>query len=167
VAIVGRFPPGAFQRPKTNHLGTPHLAAELPKGARQPVVVENRPGGNTIIATRYGGQVPRPTDTTFRFGPPAASVLSGDPEQCTRTSFDRDEGLRSPSRLDRRDAQPAWSPTSSAPVTTNGPRELIAYASLDAKRPGKINYATPGKRHPRTISLLSMELFKSDGRRPS
>src|SRR5438045_229072 len=41
------FPPGAF-----NDTLARTLSAELPKMLGQPVVVENRPGGNTIVATQ-------------------------------------------------------------------------------------------------------------------
>src|SRR2546421_12503640 len=40
------FPPGAF-----NDTLARTLSAELPKTLGQPVVVENRPGGNTLIGT--------------------------------------------------------------------------------------------------------------------
>src|SRR4051812_30127014 len=47
------FPPGAFN----DTLGRT-LSAELPKALGQPVIVENRPGGNTIPATDLAAKSP-------------------------------------------------------------------------------------------------------------
>src|SRR6202158_5829043 len=54
------FPPGAF-----NDTLARTLAAELPKTLGQPVVVENRPGGNTIIGTEMAAKSPADGYTLF------------------------------------------------------------------------------------------------------
>ena len=49
IRYIVPFPPGAF-----NDTLARTLATELPKTLGQPVIVENRPGGNTIPATELG-----------------------------------------------------------------------------------------------------------------
>ena len=65
------FPPGAF-----NDTLARTLSAELPKSLGQPVIVENRPGGNTIIGTEGSGEVAARRLYAFRR---SAAVLR-DPE---------------------------------------------------------------------------------------
>jgi tripartite-type tricarboxylate transporter receptor subunit TctC len=135
------FPPGAF-----NDTLARTLAAELPKSLGQPVVVENRPGGNTIIATEMAARSPADGYTLFGAALPFSVIQS-----MYKTSFDVTKD---------------FAPITLAGVTPNllvantgapynNVRELIAYARAN---PGKINYATPGNG---TSNHLSMELFKS------
>ena len=135
------FPPGAF-----NDTLARTLAAELPKALGQPVIVENRPGGNTIIATEMAARSPADGYTLFGAALPFSVIQS-----MYKTSFDVTKD---------------FAPITLAGVTPNllvanpgapynNVRELITYARAN---PGKINYATPGNG---TSNHLSMELFKS------
>jgi tripartite-type tricarboxylate transporter receptor subunit TctC len=135
------FPPGAF-----NDTLARTLAAELPKALGQPVFVENRPGGNTIIGTELAAKSPPDGYTLFGAALPFSVIQS-----MYKTSFDVTKD---------------FAPITLAGVTPNllvanpgapfnNVKELIAYARAN---PGKINYATPGNG---TSNHLSMELFKS------
>src|SRR5438094_3383602 len=72
------FPPGAF-----NDTLARTLSAELPKSLGQPVVVENRPGGNTIIGTEAAAKSPPDGYTLFGAALPFSAVQS-----LYKTSFD-------------------------------------------------------------------------------
>src|SRR5881394_1957230 len=65
------FPPGAF-----NDTLARTLAAELPKTLGQPVIVENRPGGNTLIGTDAAAKSPADGYTLFGAALPFAVVQS-------------------------------------------------------------------------------------------
>jgi len=135
------FPPGAF-----NDTLARTLAAELPKTLGQPVVVENRPGGNTIIGTEIAAKSPPDGYTLFGAALPFSVIQS-----LYKTSFDVTKDFApitlagvTPNLLVANTAAPY-----------NNVKELVAYAKAN---PGKINYATPGNG---TSNHLSMELFKS------
>jgi tripartite-type tricarboxylate transporter receptor subunit TctC len=135
------FPPGAF-----NDTLARTLAAELPKTLGQPVIVENRPGGNTIIATDLAAKSPPDGYTLYGAALPFSVIQS-----LYKTSFDVTKDFApitlagiTPNLLV---ASPA------APV--NSVRELIAYAKAN---PGKLNYASAGNG---TSNHLSFELFKT------
>src|SRR6478672_9932300 len=72
------FPPGAF-----NDTLARTLSAELPKSLGQPVIVENRPGGNTIIGTELAAKSAADGYTLFGAALPFSVVQS-----LYRTSFD-------------------------------------------------------------------------------
>jgi len=135
------FPPGAF-----NDTLARTLSAELPKSLGQPVIVENRPGGNTIIGTELAAKSPADGYTLFGAALPFSVVQS-----LYKTSFDvtRD-----------------FAPITLAGVTPNllvanpgvpfnDVKGLIAYAKAN---PGKLNYASTGNG---TSNHLSFELFKT------
>ncbi len=135
------FPPGAF-----NDTLARTLAAELPKTLGQPVVVENRPGGNTIIGTELAAKSPPDGYTLYGAALPFSVIQS-----LYKTSFDVTKDFApitlaglTPNLLV---AHPA------APV--NSVKELIAYAKAN---PGKLNYASTGNG---TSNHLSFELFKA------
>src|SRR5262245_38713795 len=135
------FPPGAF-----NDTLARTLAAELPKTLGQPVIVENRPGGNTIIGTEVAVKSPPDGYTLYGAALPFSVIQS-----LYKTSFDvtRD-----------------FAPITLAGVTPNllvanvnapvsNVKELIAYAKAN---PGKLNYASTGNG---SSNHLSFELFKA------
>lgn len=135
------FPPGAFNDTLARTLG-----AELPRTLGQPVIVENKPGGNTLIGTELAAKSPADGYTLFGAALPFAVVQS-----LYRTSFDvtRD-----------------FAPITLAGITPNllvanpgaplnSVRELIAFAKA---HPGKLNYASAGNG---TSNHLSFELFKT------
>src|SRR3954462_3170038 len=115
------FPPGAF-----NDTLARTLSAELPKTLGQPVIVENRPGGNTIIGTELAAKSPPDGYTIFGAALPFSVIQS-----LYKTSFDVTKD---------------FAPITLAGVTPNllvantgapynNVRELIAYARAN---PGKI-----------------------------
>jgi len=135
------FPPGAF-----NDTLARIVASELPKTLGQPVVVDNRPGGNTIIGTEMAAKSPPDGYTLFGAALPFSVIQS-----LYKTSFDvtRD-----------------FAPITLAGVTPNllvanpgvpfnDVKGLIAYAKAN---PGKLNYASTGNG---TSNHLSFELFKA------
>src|SRR5258706_4817838 len=134
------FPPGAF-----NDTLARTLSSELPKALGQPVIVDNRPGGNTIIGTELAAKSPPDGYTLFGAALPFSVVQS-----LYKTSFDvtRD-----------------FAPITLAGVTPNllvanvampfnDVKGLIAYAKSN---PGSLNYATAGNG---SSNHLSFELFK-------
>src|SRR5436305_13249271 len=72
------FPPGAF-----NDTLARTLSAELPKTLGQPVIVENRPGGNTLIGTEAAARSAPDGYTLFGAALPFSVVQS-----LYTTSFD-------------------------------------------------------------------------------
>jgi len=135
------FPPGAF-----NDTLARTLSAELQKPLGQPVVVENRPGGNTIIGTEVALKSPPDGHTLYGAALPFAVIQS-----LYKTSFDVTKDFApitlagvTPNLLV---AHPS--------VPFNDVKGLIAYARAN---PGKLNYASTGNG---TSNHLSFELFKS------
>src|SRR3954467_15911970 len=133
-------PPGAF-----NDTRGRTLAAELPKTLGQPVIVENRPGGNTIIGTEMAAKSPPDGYTLFGAALPFSVV-----QTLYKTSFDVTKD---------------FAPITLAGVTPNllvantgmpfnDVKGLIAYARAN---PGGLNYASAGNG---SSNHLSFELFK-------
>src|SRR5262245_890900 len=141
IRYIVPFPPGAF-----NDTLARTLAAELPKTLGQPVIVENRPGGNTIIGTEIAAKSPPDGYTLYGAALPFSVIQS-----LYKTSFDVTKD---------------FAPITLAGVTpnllvaninapVNNVKELIAYAKAN---PGKLNYASTGNG---TSNHLSFELFKA------
>src|SRR3954470_19833395 len=135
------FPPGAF-----NDTLARTLAAELPKTLGQPVIVENRPGGNTIIGTELAAKSPADGYTLFGAALPFSVIQS-----LYKTSFDV-----------RRDFAPITlagiTPNllvANPSVPFNDVKGLLAYVRAN---PGKLNYASTGNG---SSNHLSFELFKT------
>ena len=135
------FTPGAFN----DTLGRT-ISTELSKTLGQPVVVENRPGGNTIIGTEMAAKSPPDGYTLFGAALPFSVIQS-----LYKTSFDVTKDF-APITLAGISANLLVANPSFPP---NNVKELIAYARAN---PGKINYGTSGNG---TSVHLSMELFKS------
>jgi tripartite-type tricarboxylate transporter receptor subunit TctC len=135
------FPPGAF-----NDTLARIMSAELPKALGQPVLVENRPGGNTIIGTEAAAKSAPDGYTLFGAALPFAVIQS-----LYKTSFDVTKDFvpitlagTTPNLL-----------VANPGVPINTVRELIAAARA---KPGGLNYASTGNG---TSNHLSFELFKS------
>ena len=141
IRYIVPFPPGAF-----NDTLARTLASELPKTLGQQVIVDNRPGGNTIIGTEMAAKSPPDGYTLFGAALPFSVIQS-----LYKTSFDVTKD---------------FAPITLAGVTPNllvanpgvpfkDVKGLIAYAK---QNPGKLNYASTGNG---TSNHLSFELFKA------
>ena len=141
IRIIVPFTAGGFN----DTLGRT-LAADLPKALGQPVIVENRPGGNTIIGTELAAKSPPDGYTLFVAALPFSVIQS-----LFKTSFDVTKDFAPIVLAGTSDnmlvAHPAF------PV--NSVKELIALARA---KPGHVNYGSSGNG---TSVHLSMELFKS------
>jgi len=134
------FPPGAF-----NDTLARTLSAELPKALGQPVIVDNRPGGNTIIGTEAAAKSPADGYTLFGAALPFSVVQS-----LYKTSFDVTRDFApitlagvTPNLL-----------VANVTVPFNDVKGLIAHAKAN---PGGLNYASAGNG---SSNHLSFELFK-------
>ena len=141
IRYIVPFPPGAF-----NDTLARTLAADLPKTLGQPVIVENRPGGNTIIGTEMAAKSPPDGYTLFGAALPFSVIQS-----LYKTSFDVTKDFApitlagvTPNLL-----------VANPNVPFNDVKGLIAYARAN---PGKLNYASTGNG---TSNHLSFELFKA------
>jgi len=141
IRYIVPFPPGAF-----NDTLARTLAADLPKTLGQPVIVENRPGGNTLIATEMAAKSPPDGYTLFGAALPFSVIQS-----LYKTSFDVTKDFApitlagiTPNLL-----------VANPGVPFNDVKGLIAYARAN---PGKLNYASTGNG---TSNHLSFELFKA------
>jgi tripartite-type tricarboxylate transporter receptor subunit TctC len=141
IRYIVPFPPGAF-----NDTLARTLAQELPKTLGQPVIVENRPGGNTIPATELVAKSPPDGYTLYGAALPFSVIQS-----LHKTSFDVTKDF-APITLAGISANLLVA-NPGAPI--NSVKELIAYAKAN---PGKLNYASTGNG---TSNHLSFELFKT------
>ena len=135
------FPPGAF-----NDSLARIMASELPKALGQPVLVENRPGGNTIIGTEAAAKSPPDGYTLFGAALPFAVIQS-----LYKTSFDVTRDFAPITLAGTTPNLLVANPN----VPINSVKELIAAAKA---KPGGLNYASTGNG---TSNHLSFELFKS------
>jgi tripartite-type tricarboxylate transporter receptor subunit TctC len=135
------FPPGAF-----NDTLARIMSAELPKVLGQPVLVENRPGGNTIIGTEAAAKSPPDGYTLFGAALPFAVIQS-----LYKTSFDVTKDFAPITLAGTTPNLLVANPN----VPINTVKELIAAAKA---KPGSLNYASTGNG---TSNHLSFELFKS------
>lgn len=140
ITIIVPFPPGGF-----NDTLARTLAAELPKALGQPVIVENKAGGNSIIGTEFVARATPDGHTLFIGALPMAVLQS-----LYKTSFD---------------AKKDFAPITMGGITYN---LLVARPSLEANsvkdlialakaNPGKLNYASTGNG---SSNHLAFELFK-------
>lgn len=141
IRYIVPFPPGAFN----DTLGRT-IATDLSKVLGQPVVVDNRPGGNSIIGTEAAAKSPPDGYTLFGAALPFSVIQS-----LYKTSFDVTKDFSGVTlagiSANLLVAHPSFPP--------NNVKELIAFARAN---PGRINYGTSGNG---TSVHLSMELFKS------
>ena len=141
IRYIVPFPPGAFN----DTLGR-IMSSELPKALGQPVLVENRPGGNTIIGTEAAVKSPPDGYTLFGAALPFSVIQS-----LYKLSFDVTKDFvpitlagTTPNLL-----------VANPNVPVNTVKELIAAAKA---KPGGFNYASTGNG---SSNHLSFELFKS------
>ena len=141
IRYIVPFPPGAFN----DTLGRT-ISAELSKTLGQPMLVENRPGGNSIIGTEAAAKSAPDGYTLFGAALPFSVIQS-----LYKTSFDVTRDF-APITLAGISANLLVAHPSFPP---NSVKELIEYAR---RNPGRVNYGSSGNG---TSVHLSMELFKS------
>jgi tripartite-type tricarboxylate transporter receptor subunit TctC len=141
IRYIVPYPPGAFN----DTLGR-IMAAELPKALGQPVVVENKPGGNTIIGTEAAMKSPPDGYTLFGAALPFSVIQS-----LYKTSFDVTKDFAPITLAGTTPNLLVANPN----VPLNSVKELIAAAKA---RPGGLNYASTGNG---SSNHLSFELFKA------
>ena len=141
IRYIVPFPPGAF-----NDTLARTIAAELPKALGQQVIVDNRPGGNSIIGTEAAAKSAPDGYTVFGAALPFSVI-----QTLYKTSFDV-----------TRDFQAITLAGFSANLLVAHPsfpantlQEMLKYAK---EKPGRINYGSSGNG---TSVHLSMELLKS------
>jgi tripartite-type tricarboxylate transporter receptor subunit TctC len=141
IRYIVPFPPGAFN----DTLGR-IMSSELPKVLGQPVLVENRPGGNTIIGTEAAAKSAPDGYTLFGAALPFSVI-----QTLYKTSFDVTKDFAPITLAGTTPNLLVANPN----VPVNNVRELIANAKA---KPGGLNYASTGNG---TSNHLSFELFKS------
>lgn len=138
--IIVPFTPGGF-----NDTLARTLAQELPKPLGQSVVVDNRPGGNTIIGTEAAAKSAPDGHTLFIAAVPFAVVQS-----LYKTPFDVTKDFTAITLAGATSnmlvAHPSFKP--------DNVKELIEHARAN---PGRVNYGSSGNG---SSPHLSMELFK-------
>ena len=141
IRYIVPYPPGAF-----NDTLARIMSSELPKALGQPVLVENKPGGNTIIGTEAAVKSPPDGYTLFGAALPFSVIQS-----LYKLSFDVTKDFvpitlagTTPNLL-----------VANPNVPVNSVKELIAAAKA---KPGGFNYASTGNG---SSNHLSFELFKS------
>jgi tripartite-type tricarboxylate transporter receptor subunit TctC len=141
IRYIVPFPPGAFN----DTLGRT-IATDLSKVFGQPVVVDNRPGGNSIIGTEAAAKSAPDGYTLFGAALPFSVI-----QNLYKTSFDVTKDFAgitlAGTSANLLVAHPAFPP--------NNVKELITYAK---EKPGRINYGSSGNG---TSVHLAMEMFKS------
>ena len=141
IRYIVPFPPGAF-----NDTLARTISAELTKTLGQPMVVDNRPGGNSVIGTEAAAKSAPDGYTLFGAALPFSAIQS-----LYKTSFDVTKDF-APITLAGFSANLMVAHPSFPP---NSVKELLEYAR---RNPGKINYGSSGNG---TSVHLAMELFKS------
>jgi len=139
IRIIVPFPPGGSVDPLARVVGK-HLQETL----GQPVIIDNRPGGNTVIGT----------DATARAAPDGYTLLMTATShvtmpQLTPTPFDPIKDFAPVATLSSSDMILVTNPS----VPASNLRELIALAKA---QPGKLNYGSAGTGNP---NHLAGELF--------
>ena len=124
------------------------LAQKLEEQWGKPVVVENRSGGNTLIATEYVGRQPADGYTILM----VTTVFAVNPSLLQKLPYDT---LKNFAPVVIAGSAPNVLVTKPA-LPVNTVKELIAYAHAN---PGKLTYGHPGIG---TTPHLAVELFNSD-----
>jgi tripartite-type tricarboxylate transporter receptor subunit TctC len=141
ITIVVPFPPGGF-----NDTLARTLSAELPKVLGQPVVVENKPGGNSAIGTEFVARA-APDGYTLFIGATPMAVL----QHLYKTSFDAKKDFAAITIGGITQNVLVARPS----LQVNNVKELLTMAKAN---PGKLNYASTGNG---SSNHLAFELFKT------
>lgn len=144
VRLVVAYPPGGSMDPVARALAT-----GLSKRIGQSVIVENKPGGNTVIATQYVANAPADGSVLyFTLTTPYTMV----PHMLKRKPYDPTTAMTPVAQVG--EMLFAFAVTQNSPFTTL--KELVDAAKAS---PGKLSFPTPGIAQ--TIGLTS-ELFKTE-----
>jgi tripartite-type tricarboxylate transporter receptor subunit TctC len=142
IRIIAPFPPGAG----TDTLART-LAGPLSRAMGQGIVVENRPGGGTVVGTEVAARAPADGHTLLI----VANSFTINPAVRSKLPYDARKDFAGVARLASTPMVFAVHPS----VPAKSMKELIALARA---RPGEITYATSGAG---TGHHLAGELFKS------
>jgi tripartite-type tricarboxylate transporter receptor subunit TctC len=142
VHMIVPFPPGGA----TDIIGR-LVASKMQQVWGQPVVVENKPGAGTVVATELVAKSP-PDGYTLGFVITAHVI---NPSIRSSLPYDTLKDLAGVTQISVQHLIIAANPS----LEANNIAELIALAK---KNPGKLSYATPGSG---TAMHLSMELLKT------
>lgn len=142
IRIIAPFPPGAG----TDTLART-LAGPLTRAMGQNIIVENRPGGGTVVGTEVAARAPADGHTLLI----VANSFTINPAVRSRLPYDARKDFAGVARLASTPMVFAVHPS----VPAKSMKELIALARA---RPGQITYATSGAG---TGHHLAGELFKS------
>lgn len=122
------------------------IGQNVAEKSRQPVVIENRDGGGSLVGTMVVAKAPADGYTLLIAANPLVIV----PSQYLKPPYDPLKDFVPVAKVAIIPLVLAASPT----ARINNVKELVAYAKAN---PGKLSYASSG---PGTISQQEMELFK-------
>jgi tripartite-type tricarboxylate transporter receptor subunit TctC len=140
IKIVVPYPPGG-----TTDILSRIIGDKLSQSLGQPVIVENRPGGNAVIAQNVVAKAEPDGHTIGMF----LTTLAVDPFVIKDLPYDTTKDLRTVSLV----AVVPGLMVTNAQTPANNLQDVIKLAKTD---PGKLNYGSPG---PLTSGHLSMELL--------
>jgi tripartite-type tricarboxylate transporter receptor subunit TctC len=141
ITIVVPFPPGGF-----NDTLARTLSSELPKVLGQAVIVDNKPGGNSMIGTEFVARA-APDGYTLLIGATPMAVV----QHLYKTSFDASKDFAAISIGGITQNVLVARPS----LKANNVKELIELAKAN---PGRLNYASTGNG---SSNHLAFELFKT------
>jgi tripartite-type tricarboxylate transporter receptor subunit TctC len=124
------------------------VATQFQLLTKETMVVENKPGGGSTVATAEMARA-KPTGQTLLLGSVGGQAIA--PAVYSKLPYDPIKGVQAVSLV----AKSANALVVNAGLPIKSVRELIAYAKA---HPGELNVTSPGNG---TISHLSAELFKS------
>lgn len=124
------------------------VATQFQLQTKETMVVENKPGGGSTVATAEMARA-RPTGQTLLLGSVGGQAIA--PAVYSRLPYDPIKGVQAVSLV----AKSANALVVNAELPVKSVAELIAYAKT---HPGRLNVTSPGNG---TISHLSAELFKN------
>lgn len=124
------------------------LATQFQLNTKEVMVVENKPGGGSTVATAEMARA-KPNGSVLLLGSVGGQAIA--PSVYSRLPYDPVKGVQAVSLV----AKSANALVVNSELPVKSVRELVAYAK---SHPGELNVTSPGNG---TISHLSAELFKS------
>ncbi|GAA5236883.1 tripartite tricarboxylate transporter substrate binding protein [Verticiella sediminum] len=142
IRLIVPFPPGGSADPLARVIGE-----RLGQALGQQVLVENRPGGNTVIATELVARAPADGYTLLL----TASSHVTNP-MLVHTSYDPIDGFVPVATLSTSDMILVVNPS----VQANSLQELLALAKAE---PGALNYSSAGTGNPNHLAGELMDMM--------